>query len=154
MPRDNVTPFRPRRPPAKPSGGGLGLTTHRGKAVLAQALALGAFAAAFGLNIGPLAYVGLILGVAGAAIAASNREEAMPWARTHHEHALRTIIFGAVAWTLITLPGLLPGLPPQVSLAIFYAQIAIVVWVAIRAGVGLVLAAMRKPIPHPQGILL
>jgi uncharacterized membrane protein len=122
--------------------------------VLVQLLALGAFAASFALNIGPLIYLGLILGVAGAAIAASNRDEAMPWARTHHEHALRTIIFGAVTWTLIGLPALFPTLPAQVFVGIFYLKLAILIWVAIRAGIGLVLAILRKPIPHPKGILL
>jgi uncharacterized membrane protein len=155
-PRDNVTPFRrpPRRPPVQQSGGGLGLTTHRGKAVTAQALTLAAFIASFFLNVGPAAYLGMIFGVAGAAIAASNREEAMPWARTHHEHALRTLIFGAVIWTLLTLPSLFGGLFAGLSIYIFYARIAVVIWASLRAGIGLVLAILRKPIPHPHGVLI
>ena len=35
-----------------------------------------------------------VVAVAGGAMALSNRAEAMPWAQTHHEHALRTLVIG------------------------------------------------------------
>ena len=141
MSRDNVTPFRPRKPPPRPKGNGLGLTTHRGKAVLAQLLTLLCFAASFLLNAPPWSYIGLAIGVAGCAIAASNRFDAMPWAKTHHEHVMRTIIIGASIWTLASLFLLIPLLPQgPIMTGIFWTQIAILIWVAIRAGVGLVLA--------------
>jgi uncharacterized membrane protein len=150
MSRDNVTPFRPRRPPPRPKSKGLGLTTHRGKAVLAQLLTLICFAASFLLPSPPWSYIGLAIGVAGVAIAASNRYDAMPWAKTHHEHVLRTIIIGAAIWTL----GSLLLMFPLTGAATIWVYLVVLVWVAIRAGIGLVLAVLRKPIPHPKGILI
>ncbi len=150
MSRDNVTPFRPRRKKPVPPGGGGGLKSHRGKAVLVQALALSAFAATFA----PVPFLSLILGVSGVAIAASNRQEAMPWAATHHEHALRTIVIGAVIFTVLSLPGLVVTIPPGIGRWVLYVELAVLAWVAIRAGVGLVLASLRMPIWRPRGVLL
>ena len=147
---DNVTPFR-RRPPPKPVQRSGGVSSHRGKAVLVQALAIAAFALSFLLPAPPLSYLALAVGVAGAAIAFSNRTEAMPWAQTHHEHALRTLIGGYAIWTLSSLLGYING---SLVVITFYIHIAVLAWVAIRAGVGLVLAILRKPIPHPRGVLL
>jgi uncharacterized membrane protein len=151
MSQDNITPFRPRRPPPKPPGaGGIGLNTPRGKAVAAQALTLAAFAFSFFLPGLPWSLIGLAIGVAGFFIAASNRQAPMPWARTHHEHALRTLLFGGSIWTLASM---LQLISPFLSVATFVIWIAVLVWVAVRAGVGLVFAVMRKPITRPTGFL-
>ncbi len=147
---DNVTPFR-RRPPPKPVQRSGGVSSHRGKAVLVQALSLAAFGLSFFLPAPPLSYLALAVGVAGAAIAFSNRADAMPWAQTHHEHALRTLIGGYAIWTLSSLLGYING---ALIVVTFYIHIAVLVWVAIRAGIGLVLAILRKPIANPRGPLL
>ncbi|WP_395646171.1 hypothetical protein [Terricaulis sp.] len=153
MSRDNVTPFR--RPPRRPqqrSSGGKPWTTPRGKAVLVQLVTLLAYALNFYFRAPPSSYIALAVGVAGAAIAFSNRSaEAMPWAQTHHEHALRTLIIGYAIWTVASLlPLVLATLDPVK----WYIWLAVLVWVVIRAGVGLVLAIMRRPIWHPKGMLL
>lgn len=128
----------------------MGLTTHRGKAVLAQLLTLGCFGLSFLLPAPPLSYIGLAIGVAGVAIAASNRLDAMPWAQTHHEHVLRSILIGACVWTL----GSLMAMFGLTRAYVIWVYLAVLLWIAIRAGVGLVLAILRKPIPHPKGMLL
>lgn len=151
MPRDNITPFRPRRPPPRaPSGQGMGLTTHRGKAVLVQALTIITFLAMFFIAVRPWSYLPLAIGVAAVAIAFTNRQEAMPWARTHHEHALRTILIGYAIWALSEV---ILGLFGPLVMWILIIHIAVLLWVAVRSIVGVVLAAMRKPISHPTGIL-
>jgi uncharacterized membrane protein len=148
---DNVTPFRPRRPPPKPAQRGGGLSSHRGKAVLAHVLTLAAFGLSFFLAGPPLSYLAMAVGVAAVAIALANRADAMPWAQTHHEHAVRTVMIGYAIWVI---GGLLAFVSGALIAAVFYIRIAVLVWVAIRAGVGLVLAILRKPIPHPRGALL
>jgi len=147
---DNVTPFRPRRPPPRPSGG-LGLATHRGKAVLVHLLTLISFVASFFFPAPPWSYLALAVGVAGLAIAASNRAEAMPWARTHHELALRTIVIGVAASMLLSILGFIPGFP---AIWAFYARLAVLAWASLRALIGLVLAILRKPVPNPTGPLV
>ena len=163
MSRDNVTPFRPRRPPPKPKGGGFNVNSHRGKAVLVQFLTLAAFALNVIFGAPPLSWLALAVAIGAVAIAASNRQDAMPWAQTHHEHALRTLLIGyvistlaRVIWEFVIRP--LPLLSPQtttyLALGFFGIQILVLLWVLIRAGVGLVLAILRKPIWHPRGWLL
>lgn len=162
----NVTPFRrpPKRPPAPQQSGGLGFKTHRGKAVLVQLLTAAAFVVNYFFPYAPLSFVGLGVGIAAVLIAFSNRYEAMPWARTHHEHALRTLLIG---YSILVALGLVPllfgggytqgetvaGLRAQYDLAAFWLRIAVIIWAVLRAGVGLVLALMRKPITKPAGIL-
>jgi hypothetical protein len=146
---DNVTPFRPRRPPPRPSSG-KSLQTPRGKAVLVQALAIVAFAASYLLPAPPLSYIALGIAIAAFAIALANRAEPMPWARTHHEHALRTIIIGYAIWTLSSAVLIIA---PQLFMWVLIIHIVVLVWVAVRSGVGLVLAIMRKPIWRPTGLL-
>ncbi|MDX2276797.1 MAG: hypothetical protein NW206_15210 [Hyphomonadaceae bacterium] len=150
MPSDNVTPFR-RRPPPKPVQRGGGLTSHRGKAVLAQALTLAAFGLSFVFAAPPLSYIAMAVAIAGGAVALSNRAEAMPWAQTHHEHALRTLIIG---YAILTLASLLIFISGSMLIVYFYVQIAVTIWAALRAGIGLVLAIMRKPIWNPRGPLV
>jgi hypothetical protein len=161
MSHDNVTPFRrpPRRPPPKPSGN-MGLTTHRGKAVFVHVLTLACFIVQF-LVAGQLGqWIGLALAVAAGVIAFSNRFDAMPWATTHHEHVLRTLIIAFVITTLLGLPTLivppdtLASIAPVYNPIYFWTTLIVLIWVLIRSGVGLVLAIMRKPIWHPRGWLL
>lgn len=153
MPSDNVTPFR--RPPRRPqprSSGGSPLTTPRGKAVLVQLLTLAAYALSFLFPVAPMSYFALAVAVSAVAIAYSNRvAEAMPWAQTHHEHAIRTLIIGYAIWTIASI---LPYAIPTLMIVTFFAHLAVLVWVAIRAGIGVVLAIMRRPIWHPRGILV
>ena len=150
-PPDNVTPFRPRRPPPRPKPH-LNLQSHRGKAVLAQLLTLTCFAATYFLLFPPLSYVGLAFGIAALAIAASNRIDGMPWARTHHEHAMRTIVIGAAALTLLTVLQLMPFV--QLTEPVFWARMVICAWAGLRALIGIALALFRRPIPHPKGLLI
>lgn len=148
---DNVTPFR-RRPPPKPAQRGGGLTSHRGKAVLAHLLTLAAFALSLLVALPtPFNLIAMAVGIAAVALALSNRQEAMPWAQTHHEHALRTLLVGYAIWVIASL---LLGLIGPLAVAIPFVKFGVLIWVAIRSGVGLILAILRKPIPHPKGVLL
>lgn len=153
MPSDNVTPFR--RPPRRPqprSSGGSPLTTPRGKAVLVQIVTLAAYGLSFYFRMPPMSYIALAVGVAAGVIAFSNRSaEAMPWAQTHHEHALRTLIIGYAIWTVASL---LPMIVDTLAVVAWFIQLGVLIWAAIRAGVGLVLAILRRPIWHPTGVLL
>ncbi|MES1197015.1 MAG: hypothetical protein ABUL55_00170 [Pseudomonadota bacterium] len=149
---DNVTPFRPRRPPPKPAGGGsnFGMATHRGRAVLAQGLTLAAFVLSFIFPAMPLSLIGFGLGAAALFIAASHRHGSMPWAQTHHEHVVRTIVIGAAIWTLASLLPMFGAIMVMPTLVIY---VVVLIWVAVRTVVGLVLAIMRRPIWRPAGIL-
>ncbi len=151
MPPDNVTPFRPRRPPPRPAGQGSGLTTHRGKAVLVQALTLATFLGMFFVRMPPWHYLPLVLGIAAVAIAFSNRQDGMPWAQTHHEHALRTVLIGYAIWTLSSLILGLFGAGMQMTILLI--QLVVLLWAGVRAIVGVALAIMRKPVWRPRGVL-
>jgi uncharacterized membrane protein len=151
---DNVTPFRPRRPPPKMQRSGNPLKSHRGKVLFVHAMTLAAFlcyaASRFYLGGGSIvSYVGLGFGIAAAAVAATNRREGMPWAVTHHEHALRTVVIGAASWMLASLLLFLP----MVGAVVFYIMIGIAIWTLVRASVDFVLGIMRKPIPNPKSFL-
>jgi uncharacterized membrane protein len=150
---DNVTPFRrpPKRAPAPQQSGGLGFKTHRGRAVLSQALTLAAFALNFFFPTAPLSFIGLGVGVAAALVAYSNRGQGTPWSNTHHEHALRTLILGYCIWLLASMLTYVHG---SLGIATIFIHFVVLIWAAIRAGVGLVLAVMRKAVPHPRGWLL
>lgn len=148
MARDNVTPFRRPKPVRPQQSGGLGFKTHRGKAVLAHLLTLAAFSLNFFLRAPPLSFAGLIVGVAAVALVYSNRGAAMPWANTHHEHALRTLIIGYVIWVLASL---LPMINGALFTITIYAQLAVLIWAGLRAAIALVLAVMRRPLPNPRG---
>jgi uncharacterized membrane protein len=161
MPSDNVTPFRrpPKRPAAPQQSGGLGFKTHRGKAVLSQALALIAFAFNFAVpfvfGASPFYTIGwisgLVLAIGAGFFAFTNRGGSNPWANTHHEHALRTLIFGWAIWTLGSLLGYIHG---ALAVGTIFVQAIVALWAIVRAGIGVVLALMRKPIPHPHGWLI
>lgn len=153
MPADNVTPFR-RPPPPKPvrrQQEGWGFKTHRGKAVLAHLLTIAAFAVNFFVRMPPWSFIGLVVGLAAFLLVYSNRGQAMPWANTHHEHALRTLIIGYSIWILASLLTLISGALFTITM---YIQLAVLLWTGVRALIGLVLAIMRKPIPNPKGWLV
>lgn len=141
----------------------MGFKTHRGKAILAHILTLACFGAPF--IFGPLVgadlsrFIGIGIGIAAAVIAYSSREAATPWAATHHEHILRTLMIAFVALTVLSLPSYvvsreLTGFWSVYNQIFFWSYIVIMIWVLIRSGIGLVLAVMRKPIWHPRGLLL
>ena len=94
--------------------------------------------------------VSLALALAAVALAMPNRYDAMPWAATHHEHALRTPMIGFAVWTIGGALGFVNGALVIVG---FYVRVAVVIWATIRAGVGLVLALMRRPVWNPKGWL-
>lgn len=152
MPADNVTPFRrpAKRAVAPQQQGGWGLKTHRGRAVLSQALTLAAFLCNFFLA-GPWSLIGTGVGVAAAVVAFSNRGQGMPWAATHHEHALRTLIIGYSVWVL---GGALTYVSPFLGLATLLAHIVVAIWAGLRSALGLGLALMRRAIPNPKGLLI
>ena len=162
MPADNVTPFRrpPKRVRQKQQPGGIGFKTHRGKAVLVQLLTLATYVSAFlfpfpappGAPIELLlaSCISLALALAAVALAMPNRYDAMPWATTHHEHALRTLMIGFAIWTIGGALGFVNG---ALIIVGFYVRIAVMIWATIRAGVGLVLALMRRPVWNPKGWL-
>jgi uncharacterized membrane protein len=153
MSRDNVTPFR--RPPPRPvrpqQSGGMGFKTHRGKAVLGHLLTLAAFLLNFFLRAPPLSFLGMIVAIAAVVLVYSNRGEAMPWANTHHEHALRTLIIGYAIWVIASLLTFISGALVMITI---YAQLAVLIWAGLRAAIALVLAVMRKPVPNPTGWLI
>lgn len=161
MPNDNVTPFRrpPKRPAAPQQRGGMGFQTHRGKAVLSQMLTLIAFAFNFAIPFlfaGTAFYtigwiVGLAFAIAAGFFAYSNRGSSNPWANTHHEHALRTLIIGWAIWTLGSMLGYVHG---ALAVGTIFVQALVALWAIVRAGIGLVLAMMRKPVPNPRGWLI
>lgn len=148
-PPTNVTPFRPRKPPEAERKSGFDMQRPQHKVVLVYALGAIAFAIYFVTSM-PIELIGLGFGVACVAIAASNRDDGMPWARTHHEFALRTMLIGAAVWMIAGLLTWVPLLGAVASLA----QIATLIWVGVRFGVGLLRAAQRKPVPNPMTFLV
>jgi len=146
----------------------MGFKTHRGKVVLVHSLTLIAFIAAIVgtpaigvLFADPSAavieqarivgwIVGLVAAIAAVVIAYSNRGAAMPWANTHHEHAMRTLMIGYAIWVVA---GLLPYIHGVLAIATMFIQIGVFLWAGLRAGVALVLGIARKPIPNPRGWL-
>lgn len=163
MPADNVTPFRrpPSNRPVAPQQGGWGLKTHRGKAVLAHVLTLAAFALALVFSAPPLSFVALGVAVAAFLFVYSNRGAGMPWANTHHEHALRTLVIGYSIMTLadvivmVTVTALTPeGMREVLYLFAAWTRIIVVAWALLRAIIALVLATLRKPLPNARGWLV
>lgn len=160
---DNVTPFRrpPKRPVAPQQRGGLGFQTHRGKAVLVHLLTIASYVCAFLFPFPMPPGAPLILVIASCfslafafvtiALAMPNRYDAMPWAATHHEQAIRTLIIGYSIWVLASA---LTYVTSALGIVAYGVHLAVLVWAAIRSIFGLALALMRKPIPHPRGMLL
>jgi uncharacterized membrane protein len=147
----NVTPFRrPKRPPLK-----LNVQSPRGKAVLVEAMALLTFVLSFVFPAPPLSFLAIVPAIVGVLVASQNREAAMPWARTHHEFGLRTIVIGMVALMLISLVGLLPLIHALYKATVmFWGMVIVCLWGGLRGLIGLVMAIMRRAIPHPRGLLI
>jgi uncharacterized membrane protein len=161
MSHDNVTPFR--RPPPRPvrpqQSGGMGFKTHRGKAILVHALTILCFVLPIAIGGQIMQFVGLGLGIAAGVIAFSSRGETTPWAATHHEQALRTLIIAFAITTVLSLPSLvLPRDAVSVmqwyTLIYLWGSIVVMIWAGLRALIGLVLASMRKAVPNPRGWLV
>lgn len=159
---DNVTPFR--RPPPRPvrpqQSGGMGFKTHRGKAILVHVLVLACFAVPFLIGGQLGRFVSMGIAIAAGLVAYTSRADAMPWAATHHEQALRSLIYAFVVTTILSLPVFIMSRdwPPEVLLTItqviFWGTVIVSIWAGVRSLIGLVLAAMRKPVPHPRGLLI
>jgi uncharacterized membrane protein len=150
MPSDNVTPFRRPKPARPQQSGGVGLKTHRGKVVLVHLLTIAAFA----LNLllqEPWSLLGMAVGIGAIALAFTNRGQAMPWANTHHEHAVRTLVIGYAIWVLGSLLGYVHG---ALAVGTIYVHLAVAIWAGLRAVIALVLGIMRKPVPNPHGWLV
>lgn len=155
---DNVTPFRRPKPVRPQQRGGLGFKTHRGKVLLVHLLTIATYVSAFLFPFpappgSPIILViasciSLALAFATIALAMPNRYEGMPWASTHHEHAIRTLIIGFVLWTLSSA---LTYINAAFFAVAFWSHLIIMIWAIARAGAGLVLGVMRKPIPNPRG---
>ena len=91
----------------------------------------------------------------------SNRGAGMPWANTHHEHALRTLVIGYVIMTLVSLLIMVvntPLTPAGVRRTLrdfsFWTSVVVVLWAGARALIALVLAALRQPLRNPRGWLV
>ncbi len=148
---DNVTPFRRPKPVRPQQQGGLGIKTHRGKVVLAHLLTITAFTLNFFLSAPPWSFLSLGVAIAAVVLVYSSRGESTPWANTHHEHALRTLIIG---YAINVIAGLLPMVFGALIVVTFYVTLAVTIWAVLRAVIALVLGVMRKPIPNPKGWLI
>lgn len=151
MTGDNVTPFRRPKPVRPQQSGGMGFKTHRGKAVLVHLLTVAAFALNLLLTQLPLSLLGMVVGIAAFVLAYSNRSQATPWANTHHEHAVRTLVIGYAIWLLGSALGYIHG---ALAVASWFVYLGVAIWAGLRALIALVLAAMRKAVPNPHGWLV
>ena len=133
------------------SDGDMQLNAGRSQAVLAHILTIAAFVLSVMLRAPPGAYAGYVIAIAAAALAYSRRRGAMPWAATHYEHALRTLIIGYPLWVFAGALQLINGALIPVVL---YIQLAVALWAVVRAAIALFLALTRRPIPHPHGWLI
>jgi uncharacterized membrane protein len=158
MPSDNVTPFRRPKPKRPQQQGGLGFNTHRGKAVLVHLLTIATYICAFLFPFpappgSPIilivaSCISLALALVAVTLAMPNRYSGMPWATTHHEHAIRTLLLGFVIWTLSSALTYVSAVFAPVA---FWTHVVIAIWAILRAIVGLVLSFQRKPISNPRG---
>ncbi|MCR6645485.1 MAG: hypothetical protein NVV62_13750 [Terricaulis sp.] len=158
----NVTPFRrpPKRPAAPQQSGGLGFKTHRGRVVLVHVLTLLCFGLPWVLAFPGSDLITLGFGIAAALLAVVSRNDATPWAATHHQQAIFTLIIAMVSYLVLALPGYL--LTPQMMASFastlapvfFWATVLITIWAIVRAGVGLVLAILRRPVFNARGLLI
>ena len=148
----NVTPFRP-RPKTPPPRGSRGFDPQRPqhKVLLMHGLTAAAFLVTWALTF-PLSLLGLGAGIGAVAIAQSNRRDGMPWAQTHHEFGVRTLLLGAAVWVVV---GLLVMLPiPGLAAIVDLVQLAVLVWVLARTAAGIWRALNRRPTPNPMTPLL
>jgi uncharacterized membrane protein len=133
------------------SDGDMRLNAGASLAALAHILTIAAFVLSVMLRAPPAAYAGYVVAVAAAALAYSLRRAAMPWAATHYEHALRTLIIGYLLWAFAAALQLIHGALISVVL---YLQLAVALWAVVRAAIALFLALTRRAIPHPRGWLI
>lgn len=142
---DNVVPLRPRKRPRRQ----FDPRAPRTQVLIVHTLTAATFALHF-ISAGPLRYLAVALGVAAIAIAATRRTEGMPWACTHHEFALRTLLIGGIAWLLALLAGVVPVIGAYSGIAI----LVICAWVALRVVWGFGRGVLRLPILRPRTPLL
>lgn len=142
---DNVVPLRPKRRPKQ----GLDWKAPRTQVLLVHGLTMATFAL-FLFVSGPGEYLATALGIAAIAIAAGRRREGMPWACTHHEFALRTLLWGGIAWILAGAAGLIPGVAAYTGYAIW----AVCAWVGLRALWAFARGVLRLPMTRPKSLLL
>ena len=162
MPADNVTPFRrpPKRPAAPQQSGGIGLKTHRGRVVLVHVLTLLCFGLPWLISFPGSEFVTLGCGIAAAVIAVTSRQDATPWAAGHHMQAIYTLIIAMAVHMLMGLPNYLfmsqsiGSFAETLAVYIFWANVIVSIWVLLRAGIGLVLAVLRRGVPNPRGLLI
>lgn len=139
----------------------MGWQTHRGKAVLVHILTLMTYVSAWFFPFPPppgasvtfvvASAVSLVFAFMAVTLAMQNRYDGMPWAATHHEQAIRTLIIGFVLWTVASA---LQFITPALAMVSFVVHIAVALWAALRSVVGIVLALMRKPTLNARGWLL
>lgn len=139
----------------------MGWQTHRGKAVLVHILTLMTYVSAWFFPFPPppgatiifivASVVSLVFAFMAVTLAMQNRYEGMPWAATHHEQAIRTLIIGFVLWTVASA---LQFITPALAIVSSVVHIAVALWAVLRSVVGIVLALMRKPTLNARGWLL
>lgn len=140
---DNVTRLPSRRP------SGPDWSDPRTQVIVVYAMGV----VSFGLFMSGRGFLDLLamgLGVAAVIIAASKRDEGVPWARSHFTFALRTLVIAGALWTLLSLSMILIITIPFV----WFAKWALGVWLVVRAAVGIVRALERKGIANPETMLV
>jgi len=142
---ENVVPLRPRR---RRQTKRWDLKAPRSQVLLVHGLTLATFCLHLA-GAGALRYVAIALGVAAVAIAAARRQDGMPWACTHHEYALRTLVFGAAASILVSLLALAPGMAPYAG----YGDLGVLAWVGLRTVWGFGRGLLRLPMMRPRSPL-
>jgi uncharacterized membrane protein len=140
----NITPFRPRPRPQPNAPKGFDAQRPQHKVYLVHALTLAAFLVAWQTSF-PIELLGFGAAVAVVAIASSNRREGMPWAQTHHEFALRTVLLGGAVWIVAGMLLFLPLIGPIIAVV----QLVVLAWVVVRSLASLVRAYGRRPVPNP-----
>jgi uncharacterized membrane protein len=145
MSSDNVTPFRRRPPPPKPA---FNPKEPRELARAIYVLAAGGLALLwFG---GLISLLGVALSMAAVFIAAGNRGEGPPWAQSHFEFVLRTIVIAGCALMLLSLVQTLP----LVGVVAVWLRLVVFVWAGVRLVVGFVRAIRAKPNAYARGWLI
>jgi uncharacterized membrane protein len=142
---DNVRPLRPPPPPKK-----FNVRDPETIVRLAYCFTLVSFTVIW-LAEGTLDPIGIGVGFAAVAIAASRQDEPPAWLGGHHRFTLRTIVIAAVVWTLASLLTFAPQLREPVK---WTFGTAVWLWVMVRSGVGLWRAVKRRPQPDPLTLLI
>jgi uncharacterized membrane protein len=146
---NNVTPFRRRPPPKRTGGTGFNVQRPQHKVFLLHALTAAAFVGSWLLSF-PLQLFALGAGVGAVAIAQSNRRDGMPWAQTHHEFGIRTLLFGGSALMLISVASFFPLIGGYLRILVPITCL----WVLVRTAAAFVRAVLRRPVPNPGTFLV